>query len=520
MCPREESNFYPRLRRPLFCPLNYGDGNGIVLEVACLGHKLATSLIVQVMDDTIKLSSEIQQTLTALRTSGYEAYVVGGCLRDVLLQREPKDWDITTNALPDDIQRVFAKSLYLNRFGTVTVRQGAMDIEITTFRSDGKYSDFRHPDDVRFGASLKEDLARRDFTINALAYDGAHIIDHWKGREDLKHLRIRAVGEPTQRFREDALRIIRAIRLSCKLGFAIEEKTWEAICREHNLLEHVSAERKRDELIYILESDDPLKGIWLLHTSGALTHLIPELEEGVGVEQNLHHIYTVFAHNIFALQFCPSDDWRVRLAALLHDVGKPRVKQGVSPHSTFYQHEHVGAKLTRTLMRRLAFSNEDINKVVHLVRHHMFYYNIGEITDAGVRRLLRRVGREHLQDLLAVRIADRLGSGVMKDKPYKLVELEKRLEYVQKDPISTSMLAINGNDLMQQFKLPPGAKVGVLLHRLLDEVIDDPSRNTTEHLHKRANELFPEIDRITEEEARKIMKTYREALVDVNAFKG
>lgn len=467
----------------------------------------------------IKLPTDVQQVLTQLQTAGYEAYVVGGCLRDLLLSIEPKDWDVTTNALPEQIQSVFPRSLYLNEFGTVTVRSGTMEVEVTTYRADGTYSDHRHPDQVKFGVSLKEDLARRDFTINALAYDGNELLDQWSGQADLSTACIRAVGDATIRFQEDALRMLRAIRFAAQLRFNIESATYDAIVAQHQLIQHVSAERIRDELIKMLNTEDPYKAFWLLHTTGLLQHIIPELEAGVGVQQNLHHIYTVFAHNIFAMQFCPSDDWRVLFAALLHDVGKPQVKQGEGTHSTFHQHEHVGAKLTRQIMKRLAFSNDDTNKVVHLVKHHMFYYNIGEITDAGVRRLVRRVGIEHIQDLMAVRIADRMGSGVYKDKPYKLIELENRIEYVQKDPISTSMLAYDGNQAMQQFGWKPGAKIGVLLHRLLDEVMDDPKRNTTEYLTERARQLAQEMEKMSEADARAIMKSYREALADLNAYK-
>jgi putative nucleotidyltransferase with HDIG domain len=469
---------------------------------------------------TIILPADVQHVLESLRSAGYEAYIVGGCLRDLLLQREPKDWDVTTNALPDQIQSVFQKTFYANQFGTVTVQLPELAVEVTTYRADGAYSDFRHPDAVRFGVSLQEDLARRDFTINALAYDGSTIIDYWQGQADLERSVIRAVGDPTTRFREDALRMLRAMRFTGQLGFHIDASTWQALCQHIDLVKHVSVERIRDELIKLVASEDSLKGIWLLHISGLLQRIVPELEAGVGVEQNLHHVYTVFAHNVFALQFCPSDDWRVRLAALLHDVGKPQAKVGTGKHATFYQHEHIGAKQARTIMKRLAFSNDDIVKVTHLIRHHMFYYNIGEITDAAVRRLVRRVGVNNMADLMAVRVADRLGSGVYKDKPYKLVELERRIEYVQTDPISTSMLAIDGNNLMEKFKLPPGAKVGVLLHRLLDDVLDDPQRNTVEYLEQRAQELFPEVDTLSEADARGIMKTYREALADANAFKG
>lgn len=471
------------------------------------------------MSYPIKLPTDVQQVLVALQQAGYEAYVVGGCLRDLLLQVEPKDWDVTTNALPEQIQQVFPKSLYLNAFGTVTVRSGELAVEVTTYRADGTYSDHRHPDRVQFGVSLKEDLARRDFTVNALASNGAEFVDLFNGQIDLNAAVIRAVGQPETRFQEDALRMLRAIRFAAQLRFQIEPKTYAAMISQRTLLKHVSAERIRDELVKMLQTEDPFRAFWYLHTTGLLELILPELEAGVGIQQNLHHIYTVFGHNMFALQFCPSDDWRVRLAALLHDVGKPQVKQGEGKHSTFHQHEHVGAKLSRQIMKRLAFANEDINKVVHLVKHHMFYYNIGEITDAGVRRLVQRVGVENMQDLMAVRIADRLGSGVYKDKPYKLLELEKRIEYVQKDPISTSMLAYDGNAAMQQFGWKPGARVGVLLHRLLDEVMEDPKRNTSEYLNQRASALAQEMAKMSEQEARGIMKSYREALADLNAYK-
>lgn len=471
------------------------------------------------MTNPITLPPEVQQVLQALTQNNYEAYVVGGCLRDLLLGLEPKDWDVTTNALPEQIQKVFPKTLYLNIFGTVTVRSGKLEIEVTTFRSDGQYTDFRHPDKVQFGVSLKDDLARRDFTMNALAYNGTEIHDAFGGQTDLTHYVIKAVGDANTRFNEDALRMLRAIRFASQLRFTIEEKTWQAIIKNATLITHVSGERIRDELIKMLKTEDPYKAIWLLHTSGLLKIILPELEAGFGVTQNLHHIYTVFTHNVFALQFCPSDDWRVRLAALLHDVGKPNVKQGDGKNSTFYQHEHVGAKLARNIMRRLAFANEDIQKVTHLIRNHMFFYNIGEITDAGVRRLLRRVGVEHMPDLMAVRIADRMGSGVYKDKPRKLEELERRLEYVQQDPISTSMLAIDGNDLMTDFAMKPGAKIGLVLHKLLDDVMEDPKRNTKEYLQPRAAAIVQELSAMTEAEARLAMKTYREALADVNAYK-
>lgn len=471
------------------------------------------------MTYTIKLPGEVQQVLNTLTDHKFEAYVVGGCLRDLILGLEPKDWDVTTNALPEQIQKVFPKTLYLNTFGTVTVRSGKLEVEVTTFRADGQYTDFRHPDRVQFGVSLKEDLARRDFTVNALAYNGKDIHDEFSGQTDLAHYVVKAVRDANTRFNEDALRMLRAIRFASQLRFTIEEKTWQAIIKNAALIKHVSAERIRDELVKMLKTEDPYKAIWLLHTSGLLKIILPELEAGFGVTQNLHHIYTIFTHNLFALQFCPSDDWRVRLAALLHDVGKPNVKQGEGKNSTFYQHEHVGAKLARNIMRRLAFSNEDIQKVTHLIRQHMFFYNIGEITDAGVRRLLRRVGVEHMPDLMAVRIADRMGSGVYKDKPRKLEELERRLEYVQKDPISTSMLAIDGNDLMKDFGMKPGAKIGLVLHKLLDDVMEDPKRNTKDYLAQRVSQIVQDLANLSEADARAAMKVYKDTLANLNAYK-
>ncbi|MFA5995169.1 MAG: HD domain-containing protein [Patescibacteria group bacterium] len=467
----------------------------------------------------IKLPPEVQQVLQTLQANHYAGYVVGGCLRDLILGNEPKDWDVTTNALPKQIQAVFPKTLYLNDFGTVTVRSGALDIEVTTFRSDGQYSDFRHPDKVQFGVSLKEDLARRDFTINALAFDGNKIYDEFDGEQDIKSGLLRAVGNADERFNEDALRMLRAIRFSSQLRFKIEKHTWQAIIKNNQLIKHVSAERIRDELIKMISAEDSLKAFWLLHESGLLKIIIPELEAGFGVTQNLHHIYTVFAHNLLSMQFCPSDDWRLRLAALLHDIGKPAVKQGNGKNSTFYQHEYVSAKQARAIMRRLACSNDDMQKVTHLIRHHMFYYTLNVITDAGIRRILRRVGAENINDLMAIRMADRMGSGVYKDKPYKLVELEKRLEYVQKDPVSVNMLALDGNILIKDCGMKPGAKIALVLHKLLDEVMDDPKKNTLAYLKPSAENIIKDLANLSESDARTAMKAYKETLADLNAFK-
>lgn len=438
----------------------------------------------------IILPEKIQAVLTKLHHAKFEAYVVGGCVRDALLNLTPKDWDITTNALPEEILKIFPGAFYNNAFGTVGVLIDGETIEVTTYRGEANYTDHRHPEAVKFGVSLEEDLSRRDFTINALAYDGKKIIDLFKGQEDLKQGIIRAVGDPNIRFKEDALRMLRAIRFSCEHYLNIDSKTWEALLKNRASIKYISGERVRDEILKILNSDDPFKGFWLLHESGLLKIIMPELEAGYGIMQNKHHLYTILFHNLLSMQYCPSEDPLVKLATLLHDLGKPQTKQGRGPEATFHQHEYVSAKLARNILIRLKFSRKDTERVVHLIRQHMFYYNIGEITDAGVRRLIKRIGAEHLKDLLDLRIGDRMGSGCLKEKPFKLVELERRIIKVSQDPITTSMLAIDGNDLIKLLELKPGREIGIILNKLLEEVLEDPSLNTREYLEKRAREIY------------------------------
>jgi putative nucleotidyltransferase with HDIG domain len=464
----------------------------------------------------IGLPKKIEFVLNQLKAKGFEGFVVGGCVRDLLRGEEPKDWDITTNALPKDVQKIFLNSFYNNDFGTVGVLIEGETIEVTTYRSEAKYTDKRHPDKIKFGVSLEEDLMRRDFTVNALAYDGKKVVDNFGGQKDLNNKIIRCVGKPEDRFAEDALRMLRAIRFASQLDYMIEDKTWKAIIKNKNNIKYISSERIRDELVKIIKSDDSFRGFWLLKESGMQKIILPELEETVGVAQNRHHLYTVYYHSLLSMQYCPSNDYLVRLAALLHDIAKPQTKGGKGLNATFYNHEHLGVKFTRQIMRRLKFSNDEINKVCHLVKNHMFYYNIGEITDAGVRRLIRRVGNENMQDLMALRIADRMGSGCQKEKPYKLEELERRIIKVQKDPIDTRMLKIDGHTLMEQFKMKPGAKIGVVMHLLLEEVLDDPNLNTEEYLLKKSEEIIFGIKDMTEAQARKKMKEYREFLRDYN----
>lgn len=446
----------------------------------------------------IKLPSFVQTALQQLNAEGFESFVVGGSIRDLYLGREPKDYDITTNAPPEQIQRVFEDTLYNNAFGTVAVRLvdeagERHEIEVTPYRAEAEYSDKRHPDAVKFGVSLQEDLQRRDFTINAMAYDGTEFVDPFDGRSDCDAKVIRTVGNAHERFGEDALRMMRAPRFAASLDFAIEKSTYAAIRDLSKYILEVSWERIRDELIKTISADNAYRGIWCMQQTGLLQHILPELCAGVGMGQNKHHIYSIFMHNVLSMQYCPSDDPLVRLAALLHDVGKTKAKEGDGPNCTFHNHEHIGSAMARDIMQRLKFSKRDGERVAHLVKQHMFYYNTGEITDAGVRRLVKRIGRENLDDLMAIRIGDRMGSGCEKEKPFKLVELERRIREVEKDPMDTTMLKINGNDIMELTGLNPGREVGALLGALLEDILEDPSLNTQEYLGKRTREIFEQM---------------------------
>jgi putative nucleotidyltransferase with HDIG domain len=451
-----------------------------------------------------KIPKEVREILNALANAGFDAYIVGGCVRDLSIDRDPKDWDITTNAHPEKIQELFPDSFYENDYGTVGVKvdpflsHGKKDrdhnvIEVTTYRIESTYSDRRRPDEVQFAQTLGEDLSRRDFTINALALDIHNtLIDPFNGKEDLSSGVIRAVGDPHERFNEDALRMMRAVRFAAELHFSIETKTLRAIKNNDTLLTHVSIERIRDEFVRIIMSDYSKHGLQLLHDTGLLSHFLPELIYGIGVEQNHHHTLTVWEHCVEALQQCPSKKLEVRLATLFHDIGKPESKQGVGRDCTFYNHEYISARMTKNIMRRMKFSTKIIEKTVLLVRNHMFYYSVDEVTEAAVRRIIAKVGLENMQDLMDVRIGDRLGSGTKKAKPYKLRHFEYMVDKVSTDPISVAMLKLNGDIMIHELGFTPGPQIGAILNILLAEVIEDPSKNTLERLTERALTLQKE----------------------------
>jgi poly(A) polymerase/tRNA nucleotidyltransferase (CCA-adding enzyme) len=434
-----------------------------------------------------------------------ELFLVGGKVRDVLLQRESYDYDFVARKVKgDDLEKFLAKEGSVDFVGKsfgvfkfVPKKYKLTEaIDIALPRTDhafmtGGYKDFEiisNPD-----LSIEKDLSRRDFTVNALALNmkTGELVDPFNGLDDLKNKILKTVGEPAERFKEDYTRLLRAVRFSVQLYFKIEPQTYRAIQKLASNILSMSMERINLELTKIIMATNAEFGFELLQKSNLLKYIIPELEQGVGVSQNKAHIYSVFTHSVKALGFAAQRnyDLNVRLAALFHDIAKPKVKMGEGPDSTFYNHDIVGGKITKKILQRLKYPNEVVDKVSHLVRYHMFFYSIGEITDAAIRRLLVRIGKDNINEAIQLRICDRLGMGRPKAKPYKLIELEKRLHEVQLDPISVKMLKIDGLDLIKILNMKPGPKIGLLLNALLSEVLEDPKKNTKVKLTKRLKEL-------------------------------
>ncbi|MFH1423440.1 MAG: HD domain-containing protein [Candidatus Nealsonbacteria bacterium] len=466
----------------------------------------------------MEIPKEIKLIISKLKKQGFEAFVVGGCVRDLLSGGNPKDWDVATSAKPEEIQKVFPKNFYENKFLTVTVQTGSKsletkEVEITTYRSESKYTDKRHPDEVRFAKNIQEDLSRRDFTVNALALellksDFNKTIDPFNGRQDLSDKIIRAVGIAQDRFAEDALRMMRAIRFATTLDFTIEEKTAVAIKKNALLLKAISKERVRDELAKIIMADKAAEGIEMLRELGLLKHIMPELEEGFQVTQNKHHIYECYEHALFSLKYAAKKDFNfhVRMAALLHDIGKPKSKKGEGSDATFYNHEVIGARMAAQILNRLRFSQKDAEKITKLVRFHLFYYNVDEVTESSVRRLVRQVGQESMEELLQVRMCDRIGSGVPKAEPYKLRHLKYVIDKVSQGPISAKMLKVTGNDVMKQLNVQPGPRVGQILDILLSYVLEEPKNNKKDFLEKEIEKLGKMTEKALADSAAKAKK--------------
>lgn len=431
---------------------------------------------------TLAVPKDVERIVETLIANGFEAFVVGGCVRDAIRGVDPQDWDVATSAKPDEIQGLFKRSLYTNRFGTVVVSSGAHEIEVTTYRIEAGYADHRRPDEVAFTESLREDLARRDFTMNAMAWRptpaGGELVDPFNGRADLLARLVRAVGDPAARFAEDALRMLRAVRFATVLRMSIEPATADAIHAHAELAADLSGERIQQELNKILLAERPSTGIRLLSDLGLLAVLCPELEICKTIPQDKAVAQDVFEHSLITVDATPPD--RVlRLAGLFHDVGKPET----FADGHFHQHEFVGEAIARRVLKRWKYPKDEVAAVAHLIRHHMFWYQ-SDWTGSAVRRFIRKVGLDVIPDLFELRRADNIGSGIRAPRMYALEDLWTRVqeEIERSTAFSPSDLAVDGTDVMRELGIPPGPEVGRVIAALFERVLDDPDLNTRERL--------------------------------------
>ncbi len=470
-----------------------------------------------------------------LLKEGVEVFVVGGKVRDTLLERECHDYDFVVRGMNAE-----ALQLFLSKHGEVNVvgksfgvfifvpkGSDIAGIEIALPRTEtsfntGGYHDF----DVTADPTLpiERDLERRDFTINAMAFNVAtgELIDPFDGQGDLERRLIRAVGDAATRFGEDYTRMTRAVRFAAQLDFTIEPDTLAALTTHAQHILKTPVERTQQELNKILLSGNVEHGFTYLEQTGLVHHILPEIAENIGVEQGKAHIYTVYTHLVKAAQFASSKGYSldIVLAALFHDCGKKRTKQIINGVDTYYQHEYVGEAMAREALNRLKYPKATVQKVSHLVRNHMFYYNMGEVSDAGVRRLIAKVGPEHINDLIRLRMADRKGMGRPKAKPFKLQELERRITILQTDPISVNMLAIDGDEMMELLQIGPSIRLKYLKQALLAEVLEDPSKNANDYLRQRVQELHklsddelqalgPDLEREERERQQALLKKFK-----------
>lgn len=508
-----------------------------------MSQQLSLSQLLQLIPNYV---IEIAEKLQA---QGYEAYLVGGSLRDVLMDKQPNDYDIATNAYPDAITEIFPRSIPTGaQFGTITVvgedeHNERFDVEVTTYRSEADYVSGRWPTHVEFTKTIEEDLARRDFTVNAMAlnlqeFDTVQengninlqdlLVDPYKGVQDLENKLIKAVGDPMERFAEDGLRPVRGCRLAAQLQFAVEADTFKAMQQTNHITKQVSVERFRDELLKLLKkAPQPSQGLRLMRDSGILELFIPELLEGINVEQPKYHVDDVFEHSLKAVD--AAED-RVKLAALFHDIGKPRTYSEDEKGVHFYGHDKKGEDMTREIMKRLKFSNSEIEHTAKLVRWHMFYYPsadwrelrrdefdyksaskeeikehiestrkksvAGGWSDAAIRRLIKNAGgEESVEDLMRLRIADATANPKSEFNPEEIDVLSERISEVRAKEMALQVedLDISGQDLMQEFNLEPGPKVGEILNYLLEQVIEDPLVNERGRLLELARKYLGEL---------------------------
>lgn len=434
----------------------------------------------------LKLSKNALDIFNTFSKTNYQIFLVGGAVRDLLMDKGANDLDFTTDAKPEEILKLFPTSYYTNKFGTVGIPKGKSIIEITTMRKEGDYKDHRHPVEVSWTDKINEDLARRDFTVNAMALSPKlELVDPYLGQTDLNEGIIRAVGNPDLRFKEDALRLIRAIRFSSQLGFEIEKNTFEAISKNKEGIKDISGERIQDELFKLLSSTNPYIGLVKLREAGILQIILPELEACFGIVQEgpkHDRMYDIGEHSFSTLNHTPSTDPAVRLAALLHDIGKVETfKKDSSGNVTFYNHDLVGANIFREISQRLKLSKKQSDKIYKLIRYHMFSVDENQ-TDSAIRRFIRNVGVDNIDDMLALRVGDRLGGGTATASSWRMEKFRERITQVMKKPFSITDLKINGQDVMNELKIPPSRKVGEVLQKLFEEVLNDSSKNTREYL--------------------------------------
>ena len=447
----------------------------------------------------IRLPQEVVNLLTKFANNDFEIYLVGGAVRDYLMGRPISDWDFTTNATPEQIMSLFENAFYNNNFGTVGVpSEEYKPHEITTFRTESNYKDNRRPESVQWGKSLEEDLQRRDFTVNAMAYklidnNKFEIIDPYGGQEDIRKKLIRAVGDPHERFAEDALRMMRAVRIASELNFKIEDSTKNAIITHSPTIQKISKERVKDELFKILASSHPYEGMTIFREVGLMEEVLPEIEKCFGVDQvspERHHIYDVGTHGMYALKECRNTDPLLRFACLIHDIGKPQtfVRNPKTQIITFYNHEVVGARIAKNIALRLKFSRNENERLFKLVRWHQFTVDETQ-SDKAIRRFIKKVGVENIDDMLELRRADRVGSGA-KETSWRTEEFKNRIIEVQKQPFTVRDLNIKGDEIMKLLNLEAGPKVGNILKQLFREVEDNNIPNEKDILLEEAKKFI------------------------------
>ena len=438
----------------------------------------------------------IRSIVTTFSESGFECYLIGGSVRDLLMGAPAYDFDFATNARPQQVMKLFKRVIPTGiKHGTVSLLfNDDATYEITTYRADGKYVDGRRPESISFSDTLEEDVMRRDFTINGLAYDviKQELIDYVGGLDDIDRRIIRTIGDSIDRFSEDGLRPYRACRFAAKLHFTIDSGTFDAIGKTLDVARLVSAERVRDELLKLLDADTPSVGFEYLRESGLLDLMIPELARCYGVVQNKYHMYDIYYHSIYSCDAAPSGNHIVRIAALLHDIGKVATRrEGDDGDYTFYNHEVIGSRIAKKILSRLRFSNEEISQITNLISNHMFHYT-DEWTDGAVRRFMRKVGVENIDDLFMVRFSDREGNGMRGGLPAPIGKLRRRMERVieEENAITVKDLDIDGHVLMNEFSITPGPTIGKILNHLLELVLDEPEINERDILLEKAREYY------------------------------